>query len=147
MQIFVCVSIIFIFCDCFVIYYWKIDTIIENSVLAVCFCALMFLVAYFFRYVMTKTFLLLIQYLQEIDTFWIWDLCHSYLFRISDFELRIFRKSNKQINSIHSACYLFKWLIPGGIYRETSKSDWIRSRKSPLAQTWLWYIVSEADRA
>ena len=29
------------------------------------------------------------------------------------FELRIFRKFNKQINSIHTTCYLFKWLSPG----------------------------------
>jgi len=34
---------------------------------------------------------------------------------ISDFELRIFGKSNKRINSIHSTCYLFKWLSPAHI--------------------------------
>ncbi len=63
---------------------------------------------------MTKTFRELIQYLQDFCMFWIWDLCHSYLFRISYFELRIFRKLNKQISSIRSTRYLFKWLSPGG---------------------------------
>ena len=64
------------------------------------------------EYQMTKTFRELIQYLQDIDMFWILDLCHSYLFRISYFELRISRKLNKQIKSILSTCYLFKWLSP-----------------------------------
>ena len=68
-----------------------------------------------FEYQMTKIFRELIQNLQDIDMFWILDLCHSYLFRISYFELRISRKLNKQINSILSTCYLFKWLSSGKV--------------------------------
>ena len=69
---------------------------------------------------MTKTFRELIQYLQDFGMFWIWYLCHSYLFRISDFELRIFGKLNKQISFIHSTCYRFKWFIP-------ERLAWLRS--------------------
>ena len=75
------------------------------------------------EYQMTKTFRVLIQYLQGFDMFRILDFCHSYLFRISCFEFRISGKIIWPKYNAYSTSYRFKWLSPEGTPEQATVFD------------------------